>query len=275
MHQNGVSSFVEYYNIKHLWRSVSDGIISEFENLFYTVESPVKNSNDPKLLVIFSSIADPIYAPNLTTRCFTKNFATIAKYIPEDTFILRIADIGGIIAAFYSNTKFLTDNQEKIQRLLSFVRNDLCVPEENVILYGGSKGASAALLHGVSGGYNFVAVDPIVNDEYYIKTYNDSHFTDKIFIESKEKLYEKILNVRLTAKYNCLISSRLSPQYPYIKKIVLKSLAAQDLIFINSENPDITDHPLVAVKTINTVTTLINGIFYKMIKEGPWHKNLI
>ncbi len=269
-HSDCISRFVHHSHIRNFWRRVITGEILEYKDIFYTVENPKQATDSSKLLVIFSSMADPIYAATISGRCFTQNFKTIAKYIPEDTYILRIVDIGGALTGYYCNTVYLTENQKNIQSLISMICQHCSVPKDRTVLYGGSKGATAALLHGVLGGYNFIATDPILDDEYYIKRYNDSHFVSGVYLEPKTTLFQNVLNRRLSASYNCIITSDRSPQYPYIQSILLKSPAGQDIICFNSQNSDIHDHPQVSLKTINLVTTMINGILYGIIKTGAW-----
>lgn len=121
-------------------------------------------------------------------RYFAKNFSTIDKYIGKNVSILRVADIGGITGSFYLNTNALPTNADKIKSLILEVIEQCQIKSDDVVLYGCSKGGTAAVYHGLTNNYKIVAVDPILNDEHYINNKND---LQREFFLSQRKSYSK------------------------------------------------------------------------------------
>lgn len=255
---SNTSSFVQHVALPKLWKKISSGEAFYNDNgLVYSFDREVKNPSG--LLVVFSSINAPIYKISLD-RIFTKNFKSIGDYIKEDTLIMRIADLGGVTGSYYLNSKYLPNNEKNIQNLIRHIKNEYCV--EKVVLLGASKGGSAAFYHGLLGGYDFVAVDPIVTDEFYFNKYNDLHFMRGIADISKEDSFASLLResaekCNFHSTFNrILITSKRSPQFNYIKKIVLDKYGDKFSIFINTD-PEIKNHPDVSPKSLFKTTSLV------------------
>ncbi|MDJ0356571.1 XcbB/CpsF family capsular polysaccharide biosynthesis protein [Paenarthrobacter sp. PH39-S1] len=256
--------------IAALWHRVKEGEFTvNDDNVVFSYTAPALLSSSPRLLVIFSSMSAPIYKPNLM-RYFEQNFRTAQKYMPQDTAILRIADIGGVVGAFYLDTARDPGNTKRIQRLITETALNNEIALSDVLLYGASKGGTGALYHGLTGGFKTVAVDPIVSDEYYLHRYNDSHFTaDGVFNEPKDAVFKRLVNrniesdSRLTGEPTTasVIYSERSPQYSAIETILASQLSGR-LAFFNCINPKIQDHPDVSPNSLNTATMLMNMMFY-------------
>ncbi|HHU8995023.1 TPA: XcbB/CpsF family capsular polysaccharide biosynthesis protein, partial [Escherichia coli] len=126
-------------------------------------------------------------------RYFAKNFSTIDKYVGKNVSILRVADIGGITGSFYLNTNALPTNADKIKSLILEVIEQCQIKSDDVVLYGCSKGGTAAVYHGLTNNYKIVAVDPILNDEHYVNNKNDLHLIEGVFPQPKEELFKKVI----------------------------------------------------------------------------------
>lgn len=266
--RNMVTSFVRHDQIKRLWFPVRDGVYEVDENdVVYQYSPPVIHTRSPKLLVVFSSMAADIYSASLK-RHFEQNFATIQKHIPKDAAVLRIADLGGVVGAYYMNTLFRPNNEVNISSLIRRVLLRNGIERSDVVLYGTSKGGTAALFYGLGEHYKAVSVDPILADEVYLKIFNDSHFTDGVFPEDKrEKFTRLISSLDATAVRNiAIVYSQRSPQFPHISSIVNEPLGRYVALF-NSLHPGIKSHPDVAPSTINIVVMLINMMFYGLTPD--------
>jgi hypothetical protein len=258
-----VTSFVRQDQIAKLWIPVRDGVYDIDENgIVYHYSPPLIETEAPKLLVVFSSIAGKMYNVSLM-RHFEQNFSTIQKHIPKDTGVLRIADLGGVVGAYYMNTNVLANNEANICALIARVCLKHRVSRSNVVMYGGSKGGTASLYYGLKEGYKVVAVDPIVDDEHYLKVHDDLHFIRGIFPEEKRHKFQRLVGSveKDKARDVAVICSERSPQFPYISSLVCEPLS-QCATFLNSVNPDIKTHPDVARLTINMVVMLINQLLY-------------
>ncbi|NQD74511.1 hypothetical protein [Pseudomonas sp. CM27] len=94
---DGVSSFVRNSEIANFWHRIKAGEFKTFGGLVYQLELPEKQKAS-RVLVVFSSIGEDIFTSSLM-RLFTFNFKSIGKFIPADTAVLRIADVGGLWVA--------------------------------------------------------------------------------------------------------------------------------------------------------------------------------
>ena len=265
MLQNGCTSFVHYSYIRRLWPRVRSGeLLINKNNIVYKLESPENGSHPEKLLVVFSSMSDKIRNSSLM-RYFTQNFPSIQKFIPSNTAVLRIADIGGVVGGFYMNSYGLPNVEDEIQSLIFDVAKQLNIEKSNTILYGTSKGGSGALYHSVLGDYSGVAVDPILDDDYYIKNFKDAHFSVGAFPEDKKDKFKNLSKLmgREISMPKAVIFSKKSPQYNYINS-TLGSPLRDHICFFDSRHPEIKTHPDVGVKTNNIAVMLINAYFYKI-----------
>lgn len=269
MVKDNATRFVSEKSLDHLWQSlVRKEFVRHPNGIVYSYSDAV--TDVPKrLLVVFSSISGNINTPSLM-RYFEQNFKSLQKFIPTDTAVLRIADLGGVVGAFYLNTTHLPNNVENIQQVISDVSRDKGIAHESIVLYGGSKGGTGALFHAIEGHYRCVAVDPIVDDEYYTKHLNDAHFTrNGVFPENKKEIFGRVMNdvanlPELSRPSNVkwsIICSGNSPQYKYISRTLMENSNSR-MSFYDSRNPEITDHPQVGMKTVNMATSLINFHLY-------------
>lgn len=256
----GVSKFAKFVNEDQFIKYFKLKDIRCYGGVFYTLSKPkVNNLHGCRLLVIFSSIADYPLNASIARRSFYANWSKVQRYIPLNTYVLRIADIGGPLGAFYLSTVFDSNFENKIQSLLSFIITKLQINKDDVVLFGTSKGATGALYHSLLGDYNSVCVDPIVSDNpYFMK--GDLHFSNKQYKCSKfdkfVDLSRKKLSINSRGIY--LVTSSVSHQYEFINKLFYR----QNTNIYVVDNELIKGHPDVGDKTIVLYTTLINSIFY-------------
>lgn len=272
MSKDNATRFVSEKSLDRLWMSLVSKEFSRHHNgVVYSYAKPLSQVAPKRLLVVFSSISGSINTPSLM-RYFEQNFKSIQKYLSHDTAVLRIADLGGVVGAFYLNTTHLPKNAENIQQVIQDVRKEHGIGHDSVVLYGASKGGTGALFHGITGHYKCVAVDPIVDDEYYITRYNDAHFTGNgIFPEDKKQVFERIMHKMSAlpepprsapARWSVICSGN-SPQFKYISRTLIEN-ANSRISFYDSKNPNIKDHPHVGQNTINTATGLMNFHLYSI-----------
>jgi len=260
-----VTSFVHAAAAPRFWAKHTHFGLLEHDGACYRLELPA-HGRARRLLVIFCSISpvDQMYEAGFSARYFARNLSQAPKYMPWDTAILRIADLGGVVGAFYTDTLAQPDNEARISALIAKVIADLGIAMDHVVLYGASKGASGALLHSLRTGLNAVCVEPILADDYYVRRYRDSHFTRGVFPRDKRELFTGLLAADCPAARRVLIHSRQSPQLPYIQQIAMASRQGRDIAFIDVQNPAIKDHPDVAPASLGLQVTLLNQLLCGM-----------
>ncbi|AZL14889.1 hypothetical protein CXR25_14920 [Brevibacterium aurantiacum] len=254
------SRFIRHDRIIHHWPAVKDGTFKVSDDgIVHQFELPESGRID-QLVVILS----PINSKPRLIRYFRPSFATLMKYIPRNTAILRIADVGGVKGAFYLDTRFMPDNSSKIRRLIQSTVNEQSIDADNVVLFGASKGGTGALYHGLTGGWKFVAVDPIISDSWYEQYENDYHFTaDGVFLRSKQEIFAELIGQvaaepRGDSLNSVIVTSSRSPQYPITSEIIYP--LRNDLSVLDSGNPNILKHPDVAPSTIYAQVMAINTL---------------
>jgi len=264
-HDNGISVFEKYISAKKFAHNfITNTTIKVHNDLFYTLDDPKITTINPRLLVVFSSVADFSLNASISRRNFFTNFKSIGKYIPSNTYILRISDIGGIVGSFYLNNNFNTKVERNIQDLILFIMKKHSIIKNDVVFYGASKGGTGALYHGIFGGYKSVAVDPIVSDKYHEENYNDPHFTNGTFPANKQEKFSSLIKSSKIPRNTNIIYSKNSPLYSYINSIVRNNDIKQKINYINSTHPKIKDHPDVGPNTIHILTLIINTLFYEL-----------
>ncbi len=263
-HKEGISIFEKYVSAEKFKRNLTNENLQTFKDLFYTLQEPRIKSSKPRLLVVFSSVADFSMNASVSRRNFFTNFKSVFKYVPSNTYVLRISDIGSVVGSFYLNNRFNSKVEEHVQELLSHILEEKNILKADVVLYGASKGATASLYHGIKGEYNAVCVDPIVSDEYHERKYNDPHFTIGTFPLTKQEKFSRLLKEREINSNVNIIYSENSPIYDYINAIIKDGDVSKKINYINVVHPKIKDHPDVGPNTIDVLTTLINNLYYNL-----------
>lgn len=263
--RTGISVFRKLVSYEEFLPSFKDDAVKLYNDTFYTIEEPNIKGKKNRLLVVFSSIADFPMNAMISRRMFFKNFETINKYIPKNTYILRIADIGGILGSFYMNSNFDPLFEDKIQALIARIVATYNISDEDVLLYGVSKGGTGALYHGILSKYKTVAVDPIVSDEHYLYRCNDQHFVEGVFPSDKATKFKSLISKVNSLNNINIICSKNSEQYQFINDLLL---GRKGMNYYQFNGNNIKTHIDVGPQTVGFLTALINALFYNIKAEN-------
>lgn len=200
--------------------------LSEFNEIYYHLDSPdiqkKQTNNANKLVVFFLSLPpyDGLISNNPIDRSYTNMFTDIQRSLVKDTFVLRIADLNLVRGSFYVNSVNFPDYEDKIQSLIQKIKIENTIPDENVVMFGASRGAVGALLHGAKMNTKVVAVDPIINDQEYVQHRDDVHYVGH---NRPVDLTDKFVNYMANSKANGVIISNkfISKNFLYLKRIPL------------------------------------------------------
>jgi hypothetical protein len=259
--EDGTTRFVQHGALPRLWNHVKDGTYRRSEDgLVYDVELP-ESGRVERLVVVFSPMANDAFETSIQ-RFLVRTYPSLIRHLVPSTAVIRLADVGGVKGGFYIDTSYLPSNFAAVQRFIQ----DQClqweVPRENVVLYGPSKGGSGASIHGLAGDWSFVAVDPILSDEYYETEMQDLHFTTGgIYPRSKQEVVAGVVESRErrlpdARLVQSVITAPASPQKPYIERGLADCLS--DLTVLSSRNEKIQDHPDVAKYTLPVQVMALN-----------------
>lgn len=262
-HKNGISLFTKFVNGESFLPNFNNKDVKVWNDTFYTLDKPISGElPNSRLLVVFSSIADLAFNANIDRRMFFKNFPDVAKYIPKNTYILRIADIGGVLGGFYLNSHADMDFESKVQSLIRKIQLEYSISDEYTVLYGTSKGATGALYHGIKMGLKAVSVDPIISDEYYLEKYNDLHFITNVFPISKQEKFNQLFAESKDLKNIKLITSPKSENFKYISELLLLSELDVCSYIFNDHN--ITGSKSIEEYMLTFITTMLNNTLYNI-----------
>jgi hypothetical protein len=260
--KGGVSTFHKFISASSFSKHVKRDGILHHKSILYTLEEPIYRSSKNRLIVVFSSAAGLTYNADIATRNFFVNFKSIQKYIPTNTYVLRIADIGGVVGSFYLNNNFNGEVENDTQSLISTIAEKLNIHHNDIVLFGPSKGGVGSLYHALLGGFKCVSVDPVVTGEYYFKNHDDKHFVGGIFPMEREDSFLALLEkAKLTKNIN-IICSEQSPIYGEILQIFGGYLSSINIF--NVMHPKIRGHADLGVNAMNILTLLINNLFYEI-----------
>ncbi|RXR26908.1 hypothetical protein EQW78_03000 [Oerskovia turbata] len=263
MAREGESRFVHQRRLPTLWKAVIDGELSvSSEGAYYSLQLPPE-VEPRKLLVLFSSIYAPPTSASLW-RYMARNYQHVASSIPDDTAILRIADVGGVLGAFYLDTIAAPNNSAAVSRLIEQSIQELGISRSSTVLLGPSKGGTGATFHGLSLGLPFVAVDPILDDTHYEQEMSDAHFTGfPVFPAAKQttfgNLFAHVLETYSSGEpRGIFVTSPRSAQYP----IVIDAARALSGIVsvLTANSPRIKSHPDVARVALGPTLSLVNSL---------------
>lgn len=265
-HKNGISLFKRFDGVDS-FKSNFDRSIQNWNDILYTLETPNQLVGECKLLVVFSSVADFPFNASIGRRMFFNNLPDIQKHIPQNTYVLRIVDLGAVLGSFYLPSKFDPNFDKKVQGLIEKIALENAISHSNIVLYGSSKGGTGALYHGLQLGYKALVVDPIVSDEFYLQFRNDQHFVMDVFPESKDVLFDRMMlsHNKNSLENIHLITSSHSEQFEVIyNNILLKNDSIKNYIF---SNPNIKTHLDMEVQAFSFITTMLNNLIYGFILD--------
>lgn len=132
-------------------------------------------------------------------RNFPEDFSTLKDSIVKNTYILEIGDINLIAGSFYTDTKNYPDYEEQLQDLIKFISKKYHINHNNIVLYGGSRGATGAILHAALGNYKFIVADPVIDSTPW-------------YLDSDGHLVEGVRDIDLTSKVSAALKTYKRPK---------------------------------------------------------------
>ncbi|WP_444925270.1 XcbB/CpsF family capsular polysaccharide biosynthesis protein [Microbulbifer sp. TRSA002] len=264
--KDGVSTFNKFVDASSFSTFINRENLKYHRSVFYTLEEPLIKSNRSRMLIVFSSVADKAYNSDIATRNFFLNYKSIQKYLPSNTYILRIADVGGVVGSFYLNNNFNNQVENDIQSLIAEVLDNYNVYKEDVVLYGASKGGTGSLYHAMLGQFKCVSVDPIITGAYHFNQHRDSHFVSGVFPEKKvDKFLSQLEAGKLSQNLNIIYSDH-SPIFEEVESVFHRYKSTAN--FFNYSHPKIKSHADVSRYSMNLLMLLINNLFYDIGKTS-------
>src|SRR5699024_4504068 len=144
-HEGTISKFYKRKFVNELFQRKD---LKKYNDLFYTLDKPIgrklNNKAPKKLLIIFTCM------PNLNEydsslmpkRMFHKFFDGIERSLVKNVYTMRIMDLNVSHGSQYISTSNYPEYEKDIQNSILSVKEQLGIEDENIVLYGGSKGGT-------------------------------------------------------------------------------------------------------------------------------------
>lgn len=205
--------------------------------LQYTIEMPIDPLQfiDNHLIVIFPG-AGTILDNEVCHRMFGSSkfspMSLMSKSVGKNTYILRIADTNLISGSYFWSTVNYPDYELEVQQLIDEIRDLYGVKHMDTVLWGESRGAVGALIHGFLGGYKTLSVDPIVN-RYFFVDEDDYHYQfDLTPVDFVPKLNEYAKNTKADKADIIILTHHDSTiAFPYINQLDKHHVTILDLSY--------------------------------------------
>lgn len=253
----GISKFQKREHINDLWVKKD---LEQHNGVYYTVTAPKERRYNKlesnKLLVLFACMAEVEMQDHylLRARMFTQFFSTIDKSLVKNVHIMRIMDLNASHGSHYVKTTNYPEMEEDIQSAIQKVAKELNVSDDDIVLYGASKGGTGAILHGATLDYKTLAVDPIINLEYYNRS--DYHFLVGLRdVDLSDRLNEKLQNNKRKKYVICSPSVKFN--YANVQKIN-HHISLQTIELVDQH---VVKHPDVSRNSVPLQLMVINNLF--------------
>lgn len=259
-HMRGYSVFMKRSSY-HPERTSKYAHIKRYHDLIYTITPPPPkrrtSSIANRLLVLFSHMngGSGYDSNNAMDRQFVQFFSDIQRSLVKNVFVLRIADTNLSHGSYFVNTSNFPNYENLIQSLIKLVQSEYNISDDDVVLYGGSKGGTGALVHAAIGNYHAIAGDPIINaakynenkDWHFIKNFREADLAPKILEASTMNNRKKYVFASQAHPFNYKQSTELSKKSEGLINIV-------DL----SNDVLIKTHPHITAQSVPEQITLMN-----------------
>lgn len=255
MHKNEQSFFIKRELVSTIWQRKD---LIQKGMTFYKVEDPIKTNKlaPNRMVVIFSSMppAKDYYSDNVASRMFVRNYPSMQKHLLKNTYILRIMDLNRSSGSYYLNAGHCQTLENDVQSIIADVCHEYTIPNENVVLYGASKGGTGALYHSILGDYHAVVVDPIFSITNYNQD-NDIHYLKNVLPEKLLPKFEDALEeFKPNRKKVILGTSKVLVNYSWYSKIQNKAVEV-----VNLQDEAMVDHVRVSPNCTPEQITYINA----------------
>lgn len=254
-HTEGISKLYKRSYVKELWRRND---LMQQGSSFYTLDEPKdkkdnKSEDNKKLLVIFTCMpAADVYDNYLMTdRMFPKFFNGIERSLVKNVHTMRIMDLNCSHGSHYINSTNNHDLETDISNAIHRVKDELGIEEDDIVLYGASKGGTGSLYYGAKLDLKCLAIDPIISlGEYNVK---DDHFLKGLRKEDISEDINNNLSKQSTKEKHIIGSENVEFNFSMISKI-----QGNNINKINRVDEHIKSHPDVSRNSIPEQLMLLN-----------------
>ncbi|MDG6881407.1 Uncharacterised protein [Phocoenobacter uteri] len=233
---------------------------NELNNVLYTIEKPKQYYANNNLVIIFPYTSKCV--PDISERYYTHTAPFLTRSIPPNTYIVRICDLGDAMGSHGLNTQFDDGIEQNIQGFIQKIMSLYSIAKENVLLFGISSGATAALYHGLLGKYKNYSVEPFLGnmgyydnkDPLFLKTLNTP------VADSFEKLQGQIgKSAVFNEGFESLIISSPDSEFFYPNIIALKE-KIPELSLVTYKDNQIEEHEGFSLIVYYLTYSFINNL---------------
>ncbi|PNZ81465.1 accessory Sec system protein Asp2 [Staphylococcus microti] len=254
-HENGVSKLYQRRYVDELW---DRNDLNRVGDVYYTLDEPInakdgKAIKNKKLIVIFPCMPkwENFFNPSITERMFNKFYNGIESKLTKNVYTMRIMDLNVTYGSHFINT----DNNETLERDISHaiieVKEKLNLQDNDIVLYGASKGGTGALYYGAKLDLKCLAVDPIIHLGQYNE--NDTHFLRGMrTVDLSDQINAYLSQGSKLEKY-IIGSENIAFNFKYISKIT-----GTNVTRLNKKDEKIKIHSDVSRNTVMEALMFLN-----------------
>ena len=260
-HKDGISKLYKRRFVDELWQRKD---LNKVGDIFYTLDCPKDRKDnesipDKKLIVVFSCMpgSDTYDSHLIGDRMFKKLFDGIERSLVKNVYTMRIMDLNLSHGSHFINSVNYQSMSQDISDAIVEVKEKLNLQDDDIVLYGVSKGGTGALYYGAKLDLKCLAVDPIINlGEYNRK---DVHFLrDLRQVDVSDDINAFLSHGSHYEKY-IIGSENVAFNYEHICKIT-----GANVVKINKKDNHIKTHPDVSPNTIPEQLMLLNKMLLDM-----------
>lgn len=269
------TSLVHRLALREVWKPLREGEYQQTaDGTVYKFTGSRHSGSPTSLVVVFSSVAKNRFT-QYVERHIGSPFSSLERSVSGHTAVLRIADMDGVVGAYYLPTTRDPQSAQHIQNLIGHVAENMGLSADQIVTYGVSKGGTGALYHGLLLKSHTVAVDPIVTLNRRDTRATDPYFSSSsLYTEPFDDTFRRVLSSPDSSKGNArdpkvkhvVITSVRSKEYPDIMELVRNSDQGS-INVVESLDPHIQHHHEVGPNTVSLSLSFIN-LFAQGIELG-------
>lgn len=231
----------------------------KYKDVHYRVTPPKDSQKygESRLLVRMFGFTFP-QKTSVIERNFQHDFASLKASIVKDTYILEVGDINLIAGSFYTNTKNFPDFEEQIHELIGVIAEKYKIKDNNIVLYGTSRGGTGALLQAALGNYKFIVADPVINDTAWYAN-SDAHYIKGVrTMDLTSKICSAFENFHRAKDEGVILgSTNVGVTFSSHLRLPIEKFTLIDL------NLDLYEHGLINSKSVPIQLSYINQLLIK------------
>lgn len=236
--------------------------LEKLHNIWFTREINEKRLSGngiQRILFYFEPMnADDWSSDDAERQALPGRFQSLSRSLVKDTVLIRVGDLNLSRGSYWYPTSNYPEYEKDVREFIESLISEYSVPRENVVLYGFSRGGFGSLYYGKLLDLKVVAVDPVVDAEFFVNERNDMHFLTGIRPVNLVDAVNSISDDEQT--HSKIVLSNENTGNQVYENSVLPLNIGKTLKIINIKDKKANWHGKIAEQTVPETLTLINEL---------------